>query len=149
LEISRIPGRLELIDGQPQVLLDGAHNAAGAASLAVALQTLFAGRRVILLLGILGDKDLTTITRLLSPLAAAIVVSEPPWKSRAGFAGAVAAEARRYCAVVEELDDPAAAWARARALARPDDLVVVAGSLYLVGAVRDLLRPGDAEVIGA
>jgi dihydrofolate synthase/folylpolyglutamate synthase len=145
LEMSRIPGRLELIDGPPQVLLDGAHNAAGAESLAVALQTLFRGRRVILLLGILGDKDLKTITGLLSPLAAAIVVSEPPWKSRAGFAGAVAAEARRYRDRVEELDDPAAAWQRACDQAEQGDLIVVAGSLYLVGAVRDLLVPGDAE----
>jgi dihydrofolate synthase / folylpolyglutamate synthase len=145
LAIARVPGRLELVDGPPQVLLDGAHNAAGAEALAVALRTLFCGRRVVLILGILGDKELSTITRLLSPLAAAIVVSEPPWKSRAGFAGAVVAEARRYCESVVELDDPAAALERARAQAGPGDLIVVAGSLYLVGAVRDILVPADAE----
>ena len=142
---ARMPGRLELLAGRPQVLLDGAHNVAGAQALADALRGLFGGRRIILLLGILGDKDYSAIAALLSPLAAAVMVSEPPWKSRAGFAGAVTNEARRYCAHVEEHDNPADALERAQALAGPDDLVVVAGSLYLVGAVRDLLCPEASE----
>ena len=95
------------------------------------------------MLGVLGDKDYATITVLLTPLAAA--VSEPPWKSRAGYAGAVAAEALRYCARVEEHDDPAAALERAMAQARPDDRVVVAWSLYLAGAIRGLLYPDASE----
>jgi len=142
---ARMPGRLELLGERPRVLLDGAHNAAGAQALADALRSLFAGRRIVLLLGILGDKDYATITALLGPLASAVVVSEPPWKSRAGFAGTVALEARRYCSQVEEHDDPAAALERALAEAGPDDLVVVAGSLYLVGTIRDLLCPDASE----
>ena len=140
-----MPGRLELLGERPQVLLDGAHNEAGAQSLADALQSLFAGRRIVLLLGILGDKDYKAITALLSPLAAVVVVSEPPWASRAGFAEAVTVEAGRYCPHVEEHDDPAEAFTRVLALAGPDDLVVVAGSLYLVGAIRDLLCPDASE----
>ncbi len=145
LAMARMPGRLELLGERPQVLLDGAHNAAGALALADALQGLFGGRRIILLLGILGDKDYSTIAAVLCPLAAAVVVSEPPWKSRAGFAGAVAIEARRYSAHVEEHDDQAEALDRALALSGPDDLVVVAGSLYLVGAIRDVLCPESSE----
>ena len=117
----------------------GAQNAAGA------LRNLFAGRHIILLLGVLGDKDHATITALLTPLAAAFAVSEPPWKSRAGNAGTVAAEALCCCARVEEHDDPAPALERAMAQARPDDLVVVAGSLYLAGAIRGLLYPDASE----
>ncbi len=138
---ARFPGRLEVIAGQPEILLDGAHNAAGAAALAAALQSLYAGRRIVLVLGILGDKDLVAITALLSPLAAVVIVTEPPSESRAGFAGDVAAESRRHNPWVEVVADPQAALARAQALAGPDDLVVVAGSLYLVGALRAALRP--------
>ena len=145
LATARIPGRLELIEGEPDVLLDGAHNVAGAASLAAALRELFAGRRLILVLGILGDKDVLGITDLLAPLAAVVIVAEPPWKSRAGSSSLLAARARLHVPQVEEIADPATALARARDLARPGDLVVVAGSLYLVSAIREILLPLDAR----
>lgn len=138
---ARIPGRMELIAGSPEILMDGAHNAAGAAALAEALRTYQGGRRIVLLLGILGDKDMATITDRLTPLAAAVIVSEPPWSSRAGFSAQVADRARSHVAHVEVHTQPAEALARARALAGADDLIVVAGSLYLVGAVRDVLCP--------
>ncbi len=139
LRMARIAGRMERIPGRPELLLDGAHNAAGAAALAAELRTTECARRIILLLGILGDKDMAEITDQLAPLAAAVVVSEPPWQERAGFGARVADYARRHVAAVEVVPDPAAALARVRALAHPEDLVVVAGSLYLVGAVRDAL----------
>jgi len=147
LAASRIPGRLELLDGRPQVLLDGAHNVAEAEALAEALRTLYGGRRIVMLLGILGDKDYTAITTLLSALAAAVVVSEPPWRSRAGVAARIAAQARLFSPHVEEHDDPAEGFARVRSLAGTDDLIVVAGSLILVGAVRQMLVPNAAEMI--
>ncbi|MGH2409899.1 MAG: glutamate ligase domain-containing protein, partial [Chloroflexota bacterium] len=141
LRTARIAGRMERIPGRPELLLDGAHNAAGAAALAAELRTREARRRIVLLLGILGDKDMAAITDQLTPFAAAVVVSEPPWQERAGFGAVVAEHARRHAAEVEVVADPPAALARARALARPEDLIVVAGSLYLVGAVRDALGP--------
>ncbi len=143
---ARMPGRLELLGERPQILLDGAHNVAGAEALVGALQTLL--RRAAHRLAARhtrGTRIHRTITALLSPLAAVVVVSEPPWQSRAGFAGAVAHEARLHCEQVEEHDEPAAALERSLALAGPDDLVVVAGSLYLVGAIRDLLFPDSSE----
>ena len=141
LGAARIAGRMERVPGRPELLLDGAHNAAGAGALAAELRAREEGRRIVLLLGILGDKDMAAITDQLSPLAATVVVSEPPWQERAGFGAQVAEHARRHAAEVEVVADPSAALARARALARPEDLIVVAGSLYLVGAVRDTLGP--------
>lgn len=135
-----IAGRMELIDGKPQILLDGAKGPAAAAALANALRTIYAGRRIVLVLAIVGDKDLETMTNLLSPLASAIVVTEPPWEKRAGFSGQIAAYARAFCAPVEQIPQIPAALKRAHQIAGPDDLIVVAGSLYLVGAVRDLLQ---------
>ncbi|HEY8287105.1 MAG TPA: Mur ligase family protein [Chloroflexota bacterium] len=141
LRAAWIAGRMERISGQPELLLDGAHNAAGAAALAAELRACEKGRRIVLLLGILGDKDMAAITDQLTPFAAAVVVSEPPWQERAGFGDMVAEHARRHVAAVEVVADPPAALVRARALAQPEDLIVVAGSLYLVGAVRDALGP--------
>ncbi len=84
------------------------------------------------------------ITDQLAPFAAAVVVSEPPWQERAGFGAVVAEHARRHVSEVEVVADPKTALDRARALAHPEDLVVVAGSLYLVGAVLDVLEQAKA-----
>ena len=70
-----------------------------------------------------------------------MVVTEPPWEKRAGAAARVVEAARTHVAHVELEPVVEDAVARARALAGRDDLIVVAGSLYLVGAVRDLLCP--------
>ena len=141
LASARIPGRMELFPGRPAILLDGAKSQAGADALARALRSVYAGRRIVLVLGVLGDKDVEAIAAALSPLADAVVVTEPPWEKRAGAAARVAEAARAYASHVEMRPVVEEALARARALAGPDDLIVVAGSLYLVGAVRDLLRP--------
>jgi len=138
---ARIPGRMELFPGRPEILLDGAKSQAGAEALAYALRSVHAGRRIVLVLGMLGDKDVEAIAAALSPLAAAVVVTEPPWEKRAGAAARVVEAARTHAAHVELEPVVEDALARARALAGPDDLIVVAGSLYLVGAVRDLLCP--------
>jgi len=141
LAAARIPGRMELFPGRPAILLDGAKSQAGAEALAGALRSVYAGRRIVLVLGVLGDKDVEAIAAALSPLADAVVVTEPPWEKRAGAAARVAEAARTHTAHVEMRPVVGDALARARALAGPDDLIVVAGSLYLVGAVRDLLLP--------
>jgi len=128
--------------GGPPALLDGAHTADAAHTLSVALRELLPGVRPVLLLGILGDKDITAMVGALAPLATAVVVTEPPWERRAGAAAAVAVEARRH---LPELDvtlvpDYRAALARAQELARARDVpLVVTGSLILIGAVRPLL----------
>ncbi len=146
LVTARIAGRIERIPGQPELLLDGAHNAAGASALAAELRVSERERRIILLLGILGDKDMAVITDQLAPFAAAVVVSEPPWQERAGFGAVVAEHARRHVSTVEVVADPRTALARARTLAHPEDLVVVAGSLYLIGAVLDALEQAGADL---
>jgi dihydrofolate synthase/folylpolyglutamate synthase len=132
---------MEIIPGQPSILLDGAKGPAAAAALAEALHTLYTGRRVFLMLGLLQHKDIEAMTVQLCPQAEAVIVAEPPWANHAARSEQVAEAARRYCAHVEQAPDVAAALARARTLAAADDLVVVAGSLILVGAVRDILLP--------
>ena len=125
------PGRLEWIPGDPPLLLDGAHNPAAARALADYLRP---RGPVVLLFGIMGDKDIPEVTRVLFPLAESIVVTRARDERAARpaeivrRAGALASHARRQ-------SNPRKALALARSLARPGQPVVVAGSLYLVGEV--------------
>ncbi len=142
---TRMPGRLEWIAGDPPVLLDGAHTPDAAHGLSAALRDILPQNpetRPVLLLGILGDKDIPAMVGALAPLAGAVVVTEPPWEHRGGAAAIVAAEVRRYLPVpaVTLVPDPAMALAQAQEVARSRGApLVVTGSLILVGAARSLL----------
>ena len=172
---ARWPGRLELLDlpgagprgADAEVLLDGAHNPAGARSLAAALDELrpelrgFGGGRgasasapVTLVIGVMADKDidgLIAALRTSDALAGARVIATAVPGARALAPEALAARWRRAAPEVEVkvASDPEAALDRAVATA--EGPVVVAGSLYLVGAARarfvddpELRDPGDA-----
>src|SRR5207248_6404665 len=135
-----MPGRLEQVADDPVTLLDGAHNPDAARALATALRDLFPGQPLVLLLGILADKDVAAMVDALAPLARAVVVTEPPWEGRTGKAGDVARAAKRYLRDVIVVPDVPAALAAAQR--RALDLggpLVVAGSLILVGAVRPVM----------
>jgi len=132
-------GRLERLAVRPDLYVDGAHNPASAAALAGALQELRSGyRRLVLVLGILQDKDHDGIIARLAPLADRIVVTRPGY-ARALDVAALTAAVRRVHASVASADTVDAALSRARAEASPDDLIVVTGSLYTVGDARTAL----------
>jgi dihydrofolate synthase/folylpolyglutamate synthase len=139
---ARWPGRLELLSETPigPVLLDGAHNPAGAGALARALGEL-GMRRFPLVFGATRGKRVAAVMRALAPL-------EPrPIFTRVEDSTAIPAEGllARWRRVVggrgRTASTPAAALRLAADLrASPDQPIVVAGSLYLVGAVRGILR---------
>jgi dihydrofolate synthase/folylpolyglutamate synthase len=125
------PGRLQHVPGDPPLLLDGAHNAAGARALAAYLR----GRgEVVLLFGAMADKDITEMAGALFPLARAVVLTRVDME-RAAAPEELARRAGPLGARALLDEDIPRALERARALARPGATVVVAGSLYLVGAV--------------
>ncbi|HWE64935.1 MAG TPA: cyanophycin synthetase [Chloroflexota bacterium] len=129
------PGRLQVLPGRPSVVLDGAHTAESAAALAEAIRALFGDRRVILICGIQADKDIPAVVAPLASLAAAALATQAP-HPRAASAGAIAAALRvAGCPQVEEAPEPRQALERARALANADDVILVTGSLHLVGAI--------------
>jgi len=132
----RWPGRLERITGD--VLLDCAHNVEGAQALAAALPP--AGRRV-LVTSIVRDKNAAAMLALLAPEFDRVVVTRSPSERAAEpaqLAGLVG-QTRAGNRDVRCVEDPRVALAEARAYAMeaPDGLVVVAGSIFLVGALRD------------
>jgi dihydrofolate synthase/folylpolyglutamate synthase len=132
------PGRLQLItrpSGQ-KILLDGAHNIAGAKTLADALQQYFPGAKPTLILGILQDKDWDAICRILTPLASRVLLAPVPSERTANpdELSAASGEANpsipiRSCASLAE----------ALSLSASDPFLLITGSLYLVGEAIDLL----------
>lgn len=131
------PGRLEWWGKPRQLLLDGAHNSAGARVLADYLSTLKAPA-LHWLVGVKEDKNYHDILSTILPFASRLYAVAPPAIN--------ATEPEKLVAVARQANVPAQAFSSveeglraARAACRPDEIILVAGSLFLVGAVRELL----------
>jgi dihydrofolate synthase / folylpolyglutamate synthase len=132
------PGRLELLQKKPLVIMDGAHNPAAIEKLAEALPQYFQYRRLILVIGILADKDIAAMLRHILPLADKIIFTRPVL-SRAADPQDVANFATGHFEMQIEslvIQDYGEALDRALKLAGPEDAVVVTGSLYTVSDIR-------------
>lgn len=135
----RWPGRLEEVPGAPLLLLDGAHNPAGVEVLRQALDTTYAGRRVHLVFGAVQDKDVGQMLARLLPRMASCTLT-PLDTPRSLQPSTYSEGARQSCADVQLAASPAEALEAAVARAAKQDIVLVAGSLYLVGAVKAYLQ---------
>lgn len=135
-------GRLERVAERPDIYLDGAHNPASARVLADAVRDLKEGyRRLVLVIGVLMDKDYRGIVSQLAPLADRVVVTKPHY-SRALGVGTLAAELGVFPGTVDSAETVAEAIGLARQGAAENDLILITGSLYTVGDARAVLRPG-------
>ena len=133
------PGRLELIKGSPRVILDGAQNQASARALAQTVKRQFAYRKLILVLGVSKDKDIKGILKELVPIADSIVLTKSKITARALEPQKIKeliTPKDKDMTVTENVED---ALAKAQAAAAPQDLVLVAGSLFTVGEARKIL----------
>jgi dihydrofolate synthase/folylpolyglutamate synthase len=130
---TRWPGRLQLLGRRPRLLVDGAHNPAGALALAAALPKLRQGQ-LGLVMGVLKDKDWRGIMAPLLPQAGRCFFSAPR-NARALKAGHLLALARQAQVPASAHPSLKAALKAARCWAGPGDTLVVAGSLYSVGEV--------------
>jgi dihydrofolate synthase/folylpolyglutamate synthase len=140
LASARWEGRLEVLGERPLLLLDGAHNPGAARALRQALveMVLPRVRRCHLLLGILGDKDVSGILAELLPLAGQVIVTAPD-SPRAMPPERLAAEAGRWTDQVTVCRTVAEALETAKSLADPQDALCITGSLYTVGEARAIL----------
>lgn len=133
-------GRLERAAIEPDIYLDGAHNPASALVLAEALTDLKRSyRRLVLVIGILQDKDRNGILAPLVPLADIVVATQPSY-NRAMDVRELAGTMGRLHGSVVETATVEEALAAARSHADKDDLIVVTGSLFTVGEARAALR---------
>jgi dihydrofolate synthase / folylpolyglutamate synthase len=138
LQQVRWPGRLEVVATQPRVILDGAHNPAAATTLAQALKRDLTYRRLILVLGIMADKDIRGILRRLLPLAHVVIFSRPRY-DRAATPEMLESLAQNVTQENHVIADLGRAIQKARELAGDDDLIVVTGSLFTIGEAREYL----------
>ena len=136
---ARWPGRFELISTEPTVVVDGAHNPAGAKSLARSLEIFFEHRRKILIAGIFADKNYQEMLSVMSEVSDTIIVHRPR-NARGLDAKMLAVTAQKYFRNVTICDSLLDAVDNARQqIHQPDDVIVSFGSLSTVKELYDIM----------
>lgn len=128
-------GRLEKVADEPIVILDGAHNFASAKVLREAIDTYYADKRVCFVIGIMKDKDITKILDVLVKSKDVLIATKADDSERAAKPQEILSSTTSVSYLE---DDVAKAVSKAKDIAGSQGLVVVAGSLYLVGQVKAL-----------
>lgn len=130
------PGRLEVMKKRPYVVIDGAHNPQGMTVLKESLK-LFNYRRLILVIGMLKDKEVDKMLNIITPVAD-VIITTTPLSDRAYSAKDLASKiSRNSVFAVDQIDK---AVNEALKMAGEEDMVLFCGSLYMIGHVRKLLR---------
>ena len=132
-------GRFEIMETDPYVILDGAHNPDGSTMLKLAMEKHFAGKKILMVTGILADKDIEEVFENFTEITKDFVVTEPdnPRKMHAEeLAGHISAKGGN-CTIKEK---PADAVAYAKSLYGEYDVILFTGSLYLIGEIRGHLH---------
>lgn len=127
-------GRLEVVRECPRVLMDGAHNPAAITVLCQSLKSFFHYGRLIIIFGVLNDKNVRRMIDQLSPMADILILTDPSTdraRPADDYANAVA-----DCRHVEIHHHPGDALCRAYQMASAEDLICITGSLYLVGEMK-------------
>ena len=126
------PGRLEKVSTSPLVILDGAHNLAAARNLGTFLKNEFTDRCVTLVAGILDDKPYEAMLKSILPHCGRAILTRPKI-DRALSPATLETVAGRMVPAVDIVEDVGEALRKALKTAEPDEVVCVAGSLYVVG----------------
>src|SRR4029077_12055252 len=135
------PGRFQVLApraGWPEIVLDVAHNPAGAWALRSALSERYDNRPLIFVFGAMRDKAISEMTEILFPLALRVIATRPE-KPRSASPEEIQQAGNRTGAEIEIVPEVRAALERSRACAEGKAVVVVTGSIYLVGEVVGLL----------
>ena len=134
---TRWPGRFQVIAarlGWPEMVIDVAHNPAGAWALRAGLSERYEDRPLIFVFGAMRDKAISEMTEILFPLAERVIATRPE-NPRAASPKEIQQAAARTGVEIEAVEDVHHAVERARALAKAGTVVVITGSIYLVGEV--------------
>lgn len=134
--LTKWPGRLERISRKPDVILDGAHNPAGAAVLRAALDKYYSGKKICFIFGMMGDKDISQVIATLFRKEDTIFTVRADEGTRAAEPEALAEQIGSQAKAMHDL---AVAYKTALAEVGEDGLVCVCGSLYLVGTFKKML----------
>ncbi|NOR12764.1 MAG: hypothetical protein GQ545_05880 [Candidatus Aminicenantes bacterium] len=136
IETAKWPGRLEIVSERPLVLVDGAHNVEGAKALSKYVQE-FISLPCVLVFAVMRDKNIQKLSEILFPLAHTVICTRFPYFKAASPEDIQRQASRFQGRIVSQPDVPQAVRTALQA-ASPDGVVLVAGSLFLVGEIKKI-----------
>lgn len=139
LEMTVMPARMELMREEPVVILDGGHNEDCASALYKFVTEHRENRKIIMVSSIMADKDYDSYFKLVAPLADCFIATKAN-VPRALESKKLKADAEKYCGECFEIESPAEAVEFALKKADKDNLIIVCGSFYLAGEIREQLK---------
>lgn len=145
LKAARQTGRFEVMsakDEKPTVVIDGAHNPDGASALRKAVNEYLPGKKILMVTGMLADKDTEKILNEFTAITDSFISTEPE-NPRKMDAESLKAEIEAMGADCESFPDCREAVQAAAERGKNFDAVLYAGSLYMIGAIRGILRQGE------
>lgn len=145
LKAARQTGRFEVMsakDEKPIVVIDGAHNPDGASALRKAVNEYLTGKKILMVTGMLADKDTGSILKEFTAITDSFISTEPE-NPRKMDAESLKAEIEAMGADCESFPDCREAVRAAAERGKDFDAVLYAGSLYMIGAIRGILRQGE------
>lgn len=139
VEQARVAARMEVISRNPLILLDGGHNDDGGRVVAQSLKGLLGGKRIIAVMGMMADKNVDAYLSYVAPLCAEIIATSVSDNPRTMSATDLCALAKNYCAECSAVENANEAVDLAKQKIGGFDCLLVCGSLYLAGEVRENL----------
>lgn len=133
------PGRIEIIKEAPLFIIDGAHNLDGAKSLAKVLEKNFSDKKETLIIGMLKDKEIDSVLEVLTPYFDKVIVTYPI-SDRSMEVDDLKIKISNYIEDVVAIKDINDAVNLAIKNANKDDVIIAAGSLYMIGAIRTIVK---------
>ena len=141
------PGRFEILSEDPFIIADGAHNEAGAAALQDTMKRYFSDSRVLLVTGMLADKQVDAILGHFSGITKDVIVTEPD-NPRKLPAEKLAQHFEQFGITAQVAKTPEESLRLSEKMREDHDAVLFAGSLYLIGEIRRLLKNGREQKSG-
>lgn len=132
-------GRLEVLSKKPTIVIDGAHNIDGIKALRKNINEYFKFNKIYLLLGILADKQVEEMVKEITPIAEK-VYALTPHSERAELSEDLKNEILKYNSNTRALESYEEAFLSASKEAKEEDLILISGSLYMIGDMRKIIR---------
>ena len=140
LNKTRWPGRMQVVSKKPLIILDGAHNPDAMRNLVNSMRDAFQWKHLILVLGIMGDKDIPKIIKRIVPIADYVIYTRPEYY-RAAEPQVLMKEAAPLRKKGEIIPTIPEALRKAKGRSEPGDVILVTGSLFTVGEAMACLEP--------
>ncbi|MCR4617560.1 MAG: bifunctional folylpolyglutamate synthase/dihydrofolate synthase [Lachnospiraceae bacterium] len=145
LEEASWPGRFQILSDDPLTVIDGAHNEEAAERLKDSLLFYFTNRRIIIIMGMLKDKEYEKVSRITTPLAECVFTVETPGNKRALGAIELAETVKHFNKNVTAADSLNEALDMAKMVAGRDGVIIIFGSLSFLGQITELMKNGSGK----